>query len=991
MSIRFNKDIFNNLVPPAYILTKANNDRLYTLNCTEKKYCFEFNAPDVIQFKTYMLIDNIKNQAYDSVVEGQFIEVEDIGRFIISNVNIESQSEEFECKNCEAISIETMLGQKYLELFTINMGTVESIDGVKFYNLADPDKSLLHLVLEKFPDWIIGHVDTSLMTVERCFEITRQDVYSFLTQDVATAFQCIFLFDTIHQRINIYEEDAVGDNTDIFVTYDNLLKNTNISSSIDDIKTCLTVKGADELNLREVNMGYDKIYNLNYFHSPELMSVGLYEAYSKWMKKWNDNITDYSSLLSQYQNFYNQINDLTNKKMPSDPENTNWSEYGLNPLKEKLAANEQKQSVMIKAGQGNTEHRDYNSLYLPVFNTINALKAQISVVESQISELKFQQDSIGKQMDAIINSIDMRNNFTPDQLQELTRFIREDELSSSNFVVTDIMTDSERMDMLKEMLKFGQKELRKVSQPQLQFTAEMLNLFEIKEFDNCCVDFEPGNYINIIIRDDYIVKARLLTIDMDFYNPDNFSVTFGNINKVTGKNIYTDVTKAIDTATSVATTVSFNSSNWNKANKDANDINNALSSGLLAAGESLKTSKSDVTIDDRGIVISNTPESKYPDDRIFIGNSQILFSDDDFKTIKTALGRVQYTKKGITYNDFGLLAQLVLAGYIGGSIIEGNEIIAGTITGTHINNGNNTFVVDENGYLISSSGNIAGWEITKNAIFNNIPFTNKKNSKSTGMGTYGGNWAFWAGNGKFSVDQDGNLIAETGEIGGSEIGATYIKSVNGNWELNSNGFGKFKDISINGVRPNSSFGTIGWNGSNNWGTFGGASYFGSSVDSPFSGTTIPHIQTIAADYIKVNYLDAINANIETLRAKDAEIENLVVNSVNAINANILNLQVKDAQIENLVATKATIEQLNATNAQIENLKVSSISANRLTAGTVNGYSIDWKKVSVVQSISFSESNVVTSVDFDTKSVGKASVLSGYSVVSRDIYVLCHIT
>lgn len=991
MSIRFNKDIFNNLVPPAYILTKANNDRLYTLNCTEKKYCFEFNAPDVIQFKTYMLIDNIKNQAYDFIVEGQFIEVEDIGRFIISNVNIESQSEEFECKSCEAISIETMLGQKYLELFTINMGTVESIDGVKFYNLADPGKSLLHLVLEKFPDWTIGHVDTSLMTVERCFEVTRQDVYSFLTQDVATAFQCIFLFDTIHQRINIYEEDTVGDNTDIFVTYDNLLKNTNISSSIDDIKTCLTVKGADELNLREVNMGYDKSYNLNYFHSPEFMSVELYEAYSKWTKKWNDNITYYSSLLSQYQNFYNQINDLTNKKMPSDPENTNWSEYGLNPLKEKLAAYEQKQSVMIKAGQGNTDHKDYNSLYLPVFNTINALKSQISIVEGQISALKSQQDSIGKQMDAIINSIDMRNNFTSDQLQELTKFIREDELSSSNFVVTDTMTDSERMDMLKEMLEFGQKELQKVSQPQIHFTAEILNLFEIKEFDNCCVDFEPGNYINIIIRDDYIIKARLLTIEMDFYNPNNFSVTFGNMNRVKGKNIYTDVTKAIDTATSVATTVSFSASNWNKANKDANDINNALSSGLLTAIESIRTSKSDVTIDDRGIVISNTPESKYPDDRIFIGNSQILFSDDDFKTIKTALGRVQYTKKGITYNDFGLLAQLVLAGYIGGSIIEGNEIIAGTITGTHINNGNNTFVVDENGYLISSAGNIAGWEITKNAIFNNIPFTNEKNSKSTGMGTYGGNWAFWAGNGKFSVDQDGNLIAETGKVGGYEIGATYIKSVNGNLELNSNGFGNFKDISINGVRPNSSFGTIGWNGSNNWGTFGGASYFGSSVDSPFSGTTIPHIQTIAADYIKVNYLDAINANIEILRAKDAEIENLVVNSVNAINANILNLQVKDAEIENLVATKATIEQLNATNAQIENLKASSISANRLTAGTVNGYSIDWKKVSVVQSISFSESNVVTSVDFDTKNVGKASVLSGYSVVSRDIYILCHIT
>ena len=148
MSIIFHKDFFGNLVPPAYILTKANNDRIYTLNCTEKNYFFKFNAPDVIQFKTYMLTDNEKNPAYDSIVEGQFIEVDGFGRFIISDVDTESKGQNLECKSCEAIGTETMLGQKYLELFTINMGTTGSIDHVKFYNLSNPEKSLLHLVLE---------------------------------------------------------------------------------------------------------------------------------------------------------------------------------------------------------------------------------------------------------------------------------------------------------------------------------------------------------------------------------------------------------------------------------------------------------------------------------------------------------------------------------------------------------------------------------------------------------------------------------------------------------------------------------------------------------------------------------------------------------------------------------------------------------------------------------------------------------------------------
>ena len=80
----------------------------------------------------------------------------------------------------------------------------------------------------------------------------------------------------------------------------------------------------------------------------------------------------------------------------------------------------------------------------------------------------------------------------------------------------------------------------------------------------------------------------------------------------------------------------------------------------------------------------------------------------NLKTIKTALGRVQYTKKGVTYDDFGLLAQFVIAGYIAGSVIEGDEIIGGTITGTDFNNGNGTFHVDKNGNLVANSATVKG-------------------------------------------------------------------------------------------------------------------------------------------------------------------------------------------------------------------------------------------------------------------------------------------
>lgn len=128
--------------------------------------------------------------------------------------------------------------------------------------------------------------------------------------------------------------------------------------------------------------------------------------------------------------------------MPEDPESTDWTLYGLNPLKEKLSVFEQKQAVCMKAGHGNVDSQYYQSEYLPIYNTINDINFQISKVNNEIELLKSSQNEISAQMATIINVVAMENNFTKEQLAELSTFIREDELNSENFIVTDIMSDT---------------------------------------------------------------------------------------------------------------------------------------------------------------------------------------------------------------------------------------------------------------------------------------------------------------------------------------------------------------------------------------------------------------------------------------------------------------------------------------------------------------------------------------------------------------------
>lgn len=940
--MRIIRNHYDSLEAPPFILCKASENRVGTIKCTRKNYKKNFNSYDEISFTTYLYHDGIKNNLYDAIAELQYIEVPEMGRFIIGSIATQSEGTEFESKECTALSEEVVLAQKYLEEFVINMGTTESIDGVQFYHLSDPSKSLLHLILEKCPDWEIGHVDTELYTVQRCFEITRQDVYSFLTSDVSQAFQCIFDFDTLNHRINVYQENRVGEDTDIFVSYHNLLKNTNISSSADDIKTCLTVLGADDLNLREVNMGYDKIYNFDYFHDLHYMTKGLYDAYTNWKNKWAENVGAYEELIVQYQDYYRQIHKLESEKMPAVSGSANWSEYGLNPLKEQLASYEQRQAIMIKAGQGTSGHRDYNTLYLPCYNAIQAIKRQISVLESQLSSLKAQQNLIGKQMDEIIESVSMPNNFTKEQLKELSKFIREDELSSSNFVVTDTMTDSERMDMLHEMLTYGQENLFKVSQPVLQFSCDMENLFALPEFHRISETFDVGNYIHICLRDDYIIKARILEIDLNLYDEDDFSVTFGNIAKAKKSKIYEDVTKALELAHSVATSVSFQSSNWNKSNKDTSTINKMLADGLLAAGQGLWTTNSDVQIDDKGILISNTQNSKYSGDRIFIGGGQLLFSDDNLKTIKTALGRVQYTKKGVTYNDFGLLAQFVIAGYIAGSVIEGDEIIGGTITGTDFNNGNGTFHVNSSGHLVASSVDVKGKiQADSGTIGGTNGFTiqsgklysgNKSSWNSANAGVYiGTNGISLGQNSPFRVDSSGKLIATSGTIGGwtlssnqlsangIEMNSTgYLRATNGNWRINANGSASFKNVFVSGVQYGSSFGNISYTTNGTYGNFNNGFTAGTSFD--VSGGALKNFDDLVVRNITAENIKATNVLADYIKASTVE------------------------------ANYATIGSLNAANARIDNLQSSSISVGRLTAGTVNGHSVDWKTISICYDI-----------------------------------------
>lgn len=82
------------------------------------------------------------------------------------------------------------------------------------------------------------------------------------------------------------------------------------------------------------------------------------------------------------------------------------------------------------------------------------------------------------------------------------------------------------------------------------------------------------------------------------------------------------------------------------------------------------------------------------------------------------------------------------------------------------------------GTVKAEQGIIGYWQINgeNQALYNGIPFTGHyadgdDNNGSTGMGSYGGSWAFWAGDGRFRVDRSGNVVCRNIQVQNGSTGA----------------------------------------------------------------------------------------------------------------------------------------------------------------------------------------------------------------------------
>ncbi len=776
-------DFLNNLEKPIIYIAKKDKTFLGAVSIYDDlSLTFNLNAYQTASFKIYRDINGKKYEHYDDFQEDRLIMVQGIGWYKIhAETNIENTGIS---KSITANSLECTLCNKRLIDFECNTGEILYDDYVKtiFYDPTNPKGSLLHRVLNVAPSWSVGHVDATLANKQRSFDEDDIDIYSFLTGDVSEAFNCLFVFDTFNMTINAYDLDDYGEDTNIYISMDNLAQSMIESIDENSIITCYRVNGGDGIYINEVNPNStNKIYNFEYY-LPEME-----ESIQNKVKLYNEK---YQSLKPQYEEIMKHLGDQIGviqeleTRLPDDLNSKDWTKYGLDFLDSKVKSFKNIDEVYCAQGMNKPDSFNYN-LYQQNLEDLNNVTAEYNKRKSEVDSATDVYNSIISERNAVQAQLDMDKWFTKDEWKTLDSYVVEETYSNDNYITTDNTTDTERFDIERQLFDVAWKDLSKKCRPQYQYTSTLSNVLTIPQFKGFLKYFQLGNFIRMATDYDTVIKLRLISFTVDYNDTSKIDVTFSDAIRV--HDIYEDAASIQAQANSAAMSFQFNKDQYDKSVNQSNFVEEMRKYGLDVANIPVKNQHQ--SWDETGMWFRQWNEQKndFDPEQIKIINNQIVFSDDGFQSAKMAIGKIPIDKNGNTVyavNAEAILGKLFLGEYL------------------TLQNNSGTYKFDDAGFIAKSGNNSVRIQPNQSeelfSIYkgNNKQFYVDSDGNVHFMGDLTGSSGIFSGqlkggsinlgNGTFTVDKDGNLTANKGTFSGDLIGGS-ININNGNFLVDKYG------------------------------------------------------------------------------------------------------------------------------------------------------------------------------------------------------------
>ncbi len=328
------------------------------------------------------------------------------------------------------------------------------------------------------------------------------------------------------------------------------------------------------------------------------------------------------------------------------------------------------------------------STWLTIYGTAIDSKQDI------IDERQATVDEVLGQMQTIADETNILKYFsdTPILLTELRHYWIEGDYNNENLAVLDSTTQEEAIDLARELLACGEKELARVCQPRFSVSVNSIKFIKIYAFRKFTYELALGKVITVEKTKDVYYYPALTQMSFSLENGDDtFELVFSNALKLTDWGFtYADlIASASNTSKNVI-------SNWNELmdySTHKNSIQelllNPLDKTLRLAEKSMNNQE--FVVDNTGILgRRRKSEDLFEPEQVRMINNLLLFTDDSWQTVKTALGKIVYNEDGVDKKAYGLLAEVLV-----GSLIMSNK--------TKIVNEDSSIILDANGILIKKA------------------------------------------------------------------------------------------------------------------------------------------------------------------------------------------------------------------------------------------------------------------------------------------------
>ena len=558
------------------------------------------------------------------------IHVENIGYFIINTCD----------ENSDSINPYYEVTANSCEIELNNAGLNVPDDTYQFYDTTSPSNTILGKISNLCPAWKIGTVSNDVGLRYRTFKDLNQNVYSFMSGDMGNAYECISNFDIENRTINIIDSNTEIPDTDILLTFDNVIKNVKVSKSSDTVVTALQVLGSDGLEIRNANpLGTNVIYRFDYYkynENSKWMSQELTNAVNAWEKKISDSQATYDSLVSQIITANAELANLDGQ---------------LADLNASL--------VSLKRVETTASTADRQAAWAAVV----AKQAQVDAKQIEVNNKNAQIASLNAQLNTLQLSLSLTNNFTVSQYIELSQYIHQSDYKDENITITPSMTYGQKQDQIKLLYNKGIKILEERAQPTLTITFDCNNFLFIPEFDKFRDQFEIGKKIHVEIEPNKIIAMAVLQYEIN-YDSKDLKITVSNRLKLHDEY---NKTKDLNAQVSAsASTITFGADKWSYPMRSGilDKLDTASKTALNITNNPLITADGQHAVfDDTGYhgfrIDPNT--GTYSPKQMQLVNNVLRFTTDNWATIKAAFGEFTLPNGSTAY---GFNGETIVAGKI---------------------------------------------------------------------------------------------------------------------------------------------------------------------------------------------------------------------------------------------------------------------------------------------------------------------------------------